>query len=127
MGTLLKSEFKFSYLEGITRKYFIAWSDSVDRQELKDILVNTDLDLLQSVRNLLVHRGGIVDEKFMRRITQKSTGIVYPMFDGATVGQPLPISGPAMSGLANQSIQISAKLIRFVDGWLAARNKGGPE
>jgi hypothetical protein len=59
LGTLLKSKFDFTSFEGIEAAYKQAFGTD----ELQGF---QDLKELEQVRHLIVHRGGVVDEKFLR-------------------------------------------------------------
>ena len=121
MGTLLRHKFDFASFDDVKNAYTVAWSAADDSAKIKVILGDQDLDLLQSIRNLLVHRGGVVDRKFLNRITKKSTKEINPHFTGAEIGKPLPINGTAVAHLVTVMIDSSKKLLTFVDAWLLDR------
>src|SRR5262249_796210 len=64
MGTLLKDRFRFITLTGIRRAYSSAFSkhySAIDRA-----LANPALDALSLVRNVIVHKAGIVDQRYFK-------------------------------------------------------------
>ncbi len=125
MGTLLKDRFEFSSFADIKNAYVIAWSNIEDQKNIKAILGNSELDLLQSARNLLVHKGGIVDQRFLRRITDKSTRQINPIFAGAAIDQLLPVNGVVVAHFMTVMIGSATKLLAFVDNWLSDHNDEG--
>ncbi len=71
-----------------------------------------ELRRLQGIRNLIVHRGGIVDERYNR-----ATATNHP------VGEPIEIDGAIIRTMANSVIHTSLQLIEWVDEWLRTRTK----
>jgi hypothetical protein len=63
MGTILKENFAFHKLSGIRQAYSAAFSKKSDGVDTA--LANISLDKLNLVRNLLLHKSGIVDQKFL--------------------------------------------------------------
>jgi hypothetical protein len=60
LGSVLKSKFDFTSFDGIAEAYLKAFGECKELQEL-----GKDLKRLEQVRHLIVHRGGLVDEKFV--------------------------------------------------------------
>src|SRR5882724_5202969 len=54
----------------------------------------------------IVHRGGEVDEEFLRRTSQN-----------LPIGRPLPVDGAMVSRLANAAVHAGCHLLRVVDNW----------
>jgi hypothetical protein len=104
LGTLLSSKFDFSGMKGIREAYFAAYGKS---PELENILANKDLETLEAIRHLIVHRGGIIDAEFKRRAKPD-----------AVEGELLALDGKIVSNLTNGAIHAGCDLLEFVDEWL---------
>lgn len=110
MGTLLKSRYDFSRIEKIRLAYKDAfWCDFPD----VETMIGMDLYALASVRNLLVHKAGIVDEKF-----RKNTKSIA-MLKGAVVGEELFIDGRMVAKFIDETLTSGIALVRAVDDWIA--------
>jgi len=71
------------------------------------------LRLLELVRNLSVHNGGIVDQKFLDRLTE--TGLIsHPDCAGIKMEQAFPISGPLTAAFIIAATSAVVALIEFV-------------
>jgi hypothetical protein len=111
MGTLLKTRYEFSRIEKIREAYKDAfWCEFPD----VDTMVGDTLYALACTRNLLVHKAGIVDEKFLRNT--KRIGI----FTGAVVGEELFIDGKLVAKFIVDTLTSGIALVRAVDDWLGA-------
>jgi hypothetical protein len=108
MGTILKGKFNFNVIEGIQEADSAAWGDEL----INRILENRDLQLLHAVRNLLVHKSGVVDRTFKERVGRDNR------FSGVQEGQPVRIDGMLASQLIQASSDCSCKLLTCVDKWL---------
>lgn len=60
LGTLLRSKFDFTSVDGIVKAYERAFGECEALEALSG-----ELKELEHTRNLIVHRGGIVDERFL--------------------------------------------------------------
>jgi hypothetical protein len=118
MGSILKIKFNFNLLAGIKNAYTVAWWEKGDQDKIKAILEHPDLDLLQAIRNLLVHKGGIVDQRLLSRITGKMNKQIDPRFAEARLHEPLVIDGSTVSHSICFIIKLSTNLMHFVDSWL---------
>lgn len=67
LGTLLKPKFDFTSVDGIAKAYQKAFGEFPALEDLSG-----ELNELEHTRNLIVHRGGIVDEKFLRATNLKA-------------------------------------------------------
>lgn len=101
MGTLLQSKFDFSGVDGIRRAY------KVFEKAPLDALDGRDIAELEATRHLIVHRGGIVDQRFLNR-TGRSL----------IVGSELVLDGAEFARLTNAAISAGCAFIRFIDQWL---------
>jgi hypothetical protein len=77
-----------------------------------------DLRKLNLIRNLLVHKAGIVDQIFLSD-TAKIDWIVPDQ-----LGQPVQLDGLRVRELINPVIEAGQKLIRSVDCWMNLKTQG---
>jgi hypothetical protein len=110
MGNLLFAEKKvdFQQLKTIRAAYKAAFAG-----HLEPIFEQHHLELfrLEAVRNLFVHKGGIIDGKFVERMGNE------PVLR-EKIGQPLSVSGEYVAHKANVASVCSTQLIQAVDKWL---------
>ena len=66
MGTVQREQLELDSLKGIREAYSRAF-DKPFEKDIDESLADRDLDTLQAVRNLLVHRAGIADQKYLDR------------------------------------------------------------
>jgi len=113
VGTVLKNQKRYSFgqLSDIKKAYKHAFSKGI-----KDIdaIIGSDLRALEVVRNLLVHRAGIVDEKFIGETKN------MPRFSGLKVNDELPMTGDLVATLLSSTIGSSLELYSEVERWLAS-------
>ena len=107
IGAVLKPKFDLTSLSKIKKAYVAAFEKD---EALDHALDGDDLDLLEASRHLIVHKGGMVDEEFQKRVAK--VGIAYP------VGDLLPLDGAMVSRMANAAIAAGCRLLAFVDDWL---------
>ena len=105
----------FQQLESIRAAYKIAFAG-----ELEKIFesYNNDLSLLEAVRNLFVHKGGIVDEKFVNRVQN------IPRAKGAEIGKAANVNGKFVSQRAESVLNCAIALVNAVDCLLAETKDG---
>jgi len=112
LGTILSQKFKFSSLEGIRVAYISAFQDE---RSIDSMLSNDILKYLESCRHLIVHRSGMVDERFSNK---------NPEFR-QEVGKPLFINGKQVSEFGAAVVEAGVRLLNYLDGRLRIqRNKG---
>lgn len=111
MGSLLFAERKvdFQSLKTIRAAYKVAFAG-----ELEAIFeeYETDLYRLETMRNLFVHKGGLVDRKFIGRMGNEP-------YMKDTEGRSLVVNGEYVAAKANAISACSTKLIQAVDKWLS--------
>jgi hypothetical protein len=73
----------------------------------------TDLLLLEKVRNLILHRGGVVDGKFEKFLQDRHLQS-DPHCSGAEKGKPFPINPKVATRLVTASVDAGKELIGFV-------------
>jgi hypothetical protein len=113
MGTILKEKFPFHKLAGIRKAYTAAFSSRFEK--IDEILADKSLDKLNLVRNLFLHKGGIIEEKFVRGA--KEIGWSY-------VGQfeeNLPLDGQLVSDLIRPVFDRAIQLVVAVDQWITQK------
>ena len=107
IGTISHPFFDFTGLKGIKDAFDTAFGKSAF--EITNRLVTEPrLRKLQAMRNLIVHKGGIVDEAY-----RNMTG------EALEVGTKLLIRGDDFTKLAKSVIQTGCELILFVDDHLS--------
>ena len=80
---------------------------------LGDIIDNRAIDALATVRNNLVHRGGIIDEKYLRRKNSLPPNAV------GDIGSLIQLDGELSTALINPVATLGNDLIIAVDKWLS--------
>jgi hypothetical protein len=111
MGSVLRTRRRFDHLAGIREAYALAFPNKAE--EIDKLLKYDGLDALNAVRNLLVHRSGIVDRTYERkaRILQIPT---------APVGSEIFLDGEIIKEMMTATVIRSFKLITEVDAWINA-------
>jgi len=71
-----------------------------------------DIFALESIRNILVHQGGKIDDKFIKAMKG------HTEFGEFTVGAKLLLSGHGVVHYVKSALNFSKALLSFVDGWL---------
>jgi hypothetical protein len=110
IGTVLRAKFDFTGVRGIREAYEAAFGKGPD---LTRILADARLTVLESMRHLIVHRGGMVDAEFVRRTS--STAIL---------GQPIPLENDEIEQMLNVAAGVGTDLLELVDKGLAASSQG---
>jgi hypothetical protein len=126
MGDLFRDLKKvdFQSISSTAKAYNVAFGDSVKaifdetNQPFANIIV------LSEVRNLYVHRGGLVDERFRRSI-KRAPGTSWLEMANFPEKQLLAVNGGFIKGAAQSVVQFCRALILFVDksmtpkkGWI---------
>jgi hypothetical protein len=112
MGTLLKEKRTFDRLEHIRENYELAFYTA--GAKINKALSDDLLDTLSSVRNLLVHRGGVVDERYLRRTKR------LQLAPKAVIGERIKLDGDIVERLSLAMQLLGASLLYAVDEWLVA-------
>lgn len=115
MGDVLveSEKFEFDSLNAIKKSYVCAFDES-SMQLFFDDQSYTQLRWLESLRNLLAHRAGKVDQRFLDEMQG------HQLFGTLPLNTDVPISGVTVSTFANWVIACCIGLIEFVDKWLIA-------
>ncbi len=112
MGTILRKRFAFALLDGIVEAYEAAFSK--DGTAVLDVMKDRALFRLSCVRNVIVHRGGLVDEEFHQKMKKEAR------FSGLQIGEAITIDGEATNELIGPAVRCGVRLIEEVDQWLAS-------
>lgn len=110
MGSLLRSKFNFSSLDGIREAYASAFDTAA--AEIDHALIDKSLDALSAVRNVIVHRDAIADSEYTRKTKFLSS------LPTATIGQHLLLDGDIVVRLLKPAITAANQLLIAVDNWL---------
>lgn len=107
VGDMLKPRIDFSDIKMIQKAYCAAFGKDTP---LQSSLADKNLFVLAATRHLVVHRGGIVDEKYNKIAGQNFT-----------VNEELPLEDSAfLSNILGVGVAAGRTLIAFIDGWLCA-------
>jgi hypothetical protein len=111
MGTILKERnIRFDKLENIRDNYEWAFGKE---STVAESLADKSLDSLSSVRNLFVHRAGVVDKRYLNRTKN------LPCAPSAAIGTPILLDGESVLNLTRPVMGRGVELLGFVDDWLA--------
>ncbi len=112
MGTVWREDMSFQTLRGIRDAYVRAFAD--DSEAVLGAINDPCFAALAAVRNVLVHRAGVVDQAYV----DQTRGL--PLLAGAKIGGPLELNGELTNALIARAVDKSVALIRAVDDWLKA-------
>lgn len=101
-----KRKFNFGRLRGIRYAYEVTFGETMYK-----VFRPKDTLGLELLRNLIVHKGGIVDQIFLDAV--KDWGAIIPKEQ--EVKKPLRLNGEDVGAIVENAIQISANLLCFVD------------
>lgn len=110
MGTILKSRFSFSRLEGIREAY----SSAFDRDfvQIDKALTDQSLDTLNAVRNLIIHRDAFADDEYIKRSRS------LRLLPKAELGNEIELDGDVVVSLLKPAFAAANQLLVHVDAWL---------
>jgi hypothetical protein len=114
MGTIFLEEKRYTFdgLDGIREAYLDAFS--VDHSEIEKIILDNALDAISLIRNNLVHNGGIIDAKYLRRSKD------LPIQALGESGTPILIDGELAAQIIGPVLKDGHNLIVAVDNWLTS-------
>jgi hypothetical protein len=117
MGTLLRDGDKpsavFTTLENIRDAYERAFFDH--GTNIMAALRERSISDLCLLRNLIVHKGTICDDKYKRAVAG-ATGTVLPICE---IGDTVPVDGELCGKLISSATDAMCRLIKSVDSWIA--------
>jgi len=116
LGTHLREagEVKFASLDHIRRAYSRAFSENHD--EIDTVLSDKCFDALAVVRNVLVHKAGVVDLEYQK----SAKGLQVPYAD---VRKPIELDGEITLKLTRAVVEKAGSLVEAVDSWIEKANK----
>ena len=137
VGTILKKKYLFQKLEGIQDAYEHAFSKVLIRpqaERLQKLLSQKGMRCAAAVRNLLVHRGGVVDEEFKNQIKhRKEDDIVIDgvaltcsgdvVLEETAISKQLLLNGRTTSGLTNILVNCGLNLLGMADYVLSTNSE----
>ena len=115
MGTILKEKFNFTVLADIRKAYLSAFSKK--GLSVKTAIENDALDALSLLRNLLVHKAGMIDETFLRQ-AEKIPSLKYICSCGE--GVLAPLDGVSVAEFMGNAVVCAYDLIQAVDNWISS-------
>ena len=89
------------------------YKDAFGNDIIKGILDDVSLLKLFFIRNVLLHKAGIVDKKFLDRVASIAWTV------DAELNKQLPINGALVRDLINPAIKLAGDLIAAVDEQIA--------
>jgi len=109
MGDAMAYKFHFSNFDDLKRAYSVIF-DSEDA--ITAPLNDHDLWVVNAVRNVLVHRGGIVDKPFLQKVKKRAE------LAALDEGVEIPLNGEMTKQMTDTAIRCSVELLSQVDQWL---------
>jgi len=111
VGSLVRWERRgaFNRLDGLRAYYRLTFGKPADDEFAKHY---DQLAILEALRNVIVHRGGKIDQPFLDRVSRTQS------LAGLGIGDDVPIDGAMFSEKANAAAIASVSLLKFVDNWL---------
>jgi hypothetical protein len=111
MGTVHRTRFDFARLDGIREAYASAFAEKFS--DIDKALSDDAIDVLSTLRNSIVHKGGIADKEYLQRRKYLTS------LPEAHEGQPIPLDGQVVSHAIGETLFCCASLMGSVDEWLA--------
>jgi hypothetical protein len=112
MGTVLRNRFDFARLDGIREAYASAFAERYT--DIDKALSDDAIDVLSTLRNAIVHKGGVADKEYLQRRKYLSN------LPEADEGQPIPLDGQVVSHAIGETLFCCASLMGAVDEWLTS-------
>ncbi len=91
----------------------------VDHQSILDFLENEKVIALALTRNIIVHTGDMIDEKFDKQRKKLKTGALS-CFENVMVNHKIGLTGEIVRDLITPIPSLGFDLVREVDQWLIA-------
>ena len=118
-GAVVKrtKKFDFSRLRGIRAAYRCAFG--ADAESLFKTPPFDDLDVLEGIRNVIVHRAGIVDSSYRKRVSDGTEKYKKHNLHTLSLGSRIPINGEITKAMIDSMTKSSGLLFEFVDKWFS--------
>jgi len=110
MGRVLKERYTFTKLDGLREAYSQAFANT----PIVDVVNETAIDALNLIRNVLIHKAGIIDDEFVERAANDQE------LRGLQKGKALPLDGQFVASKVSPVIQCAVRLFSAADDWLDA-------
>jgi hypothetical protein len=112
MGTVLRNKYDFARLDGIREAYASAFAEK--NTDIDNALKDDAIDILSTLRNAIVHRGGVADKEYLQRRKY------LPGLPDAADGQVIPLDGKVVSHAIGETLFCCVTLIGAIDDWIAS-------
>lgn len=124
-GKLIRRQGKFDFanFDSLKSAYRSAFADSdkgKKRATIGSLLASPSflhLNVLDAVRNALVHNSGEVDHRFRSRANKSSDTFAEFGLDCLNVGDSIKLDGIFVNQLLRSTLNASTELLKFVDNW----------
>lgn len=110
MGTISRGRYKFSNISDAKTAYREAFAKDFPNL---DALIPPRMEVVECVRNLLVHRAGIIDQDFLNRMKSQ------PDFKAMNPGEELVVTGSVTGVFLADTVNSGVALFQAVDDWIA--------
>lgn len=111
-------------LGGIEAAYLKAFQigNGKESDTIRDLFKNTKATLIvfESMRNLIAHRGGRIDQRFREQIRGYCPNLVTGLEDG----EILPLTGELVRNHINDSVKFGIQLAKYISGRLQELKPG---
>jgi hypothetical protein len=112
VGALLRMGQKFDRLGDMRKAYANTFTEH--RNGIDGALNSPAVSNLNVVRNLIVHKGGTIDQDYV----DAHRSIPGTLLPTPTIGQIFPVDGDLVYRLVQPAIDAGIRLIQAVDSWL---------
>ena len=114
-SVLAGRRYTFRRLEALCKSFKTAFCDD---GRINAVVGSKEVKALALLRHLLVHKAGIVDQRFLDQCLEKPAVNEFTAFGR---GQDIKINGEMVRSLIDPCIRSGYGLIQLVDEWLTAR------
>jgi len=104
LGTVLAPKFDFSGVSGIRVAYRVAFEDA---SHFEAALADPLLQELEATRHVIVHRAGVIDDEFHRRVSTRGS-----------VGSRLQLTEDDARHFVNAAVRVGNRVLQLLDEYL---------
>ncbi|HEX5424631.1 MAG TPA: hypothetical protein VFW94_13875 [Candidatus Acidoferrales bacterium] len=108
MGEVLRDKADFASLQTTRAAYERTFGTDVPA------FTSPNLRLLELVRNLILHKAGIVDSVFLKALRDKAIKVSHPDLSTLEGGQQLPITRSLAAALIDSAVDSGIAIMEFV-------------